>query len=871
MANASFLQDNFLGGQWSAFFQGRALHPKYASAMAVCLNGYPVEEGAWVRRPGTRELGAARFGKPGRVIPFTFYEAQPYTMEFTDGHLRLWNGTQIVWQLQNSITAITNASPAVFTTATAHGFSTGKELIFQPGANATTKNVLNRFFTIVVIDTMHFSLTDSVTTAQVTGSDITYAAGIQVAQVVDFSTVYTNSAWLNLRSVQDGEQAVLLCPQTPPYTLTVTAAPTSSYPFYTFALAEAVFVDGPYLPWVDNTTFSLSDLTDTPTVTFASIVGVNNGAGFGAADVGRAIRLLTEPPVWSSSTSYAGELSVSFPTQQGPAGLTGGVSTPYTVISGPSTAGVAPPQAPSTWGVYPQVRAWVWGTITAVNSTTSVNVAYAEPDSHPYYTGGSIFSLGLFSPAVTGSYPTCGTWHEGRLWLAGAVANRFDASMSNNPFQFSPSSAPTLTVTDVNAISYTLNSGDSNQMYWMKPAFNGVVVGTQAGEWLIQSTTLAQPLTPTSIQAHRVSKYGCANVLPAHTGIALIIVQKYRRKLLEFLSDVFTGRFVAPNLSQTAKDLAAPGVAEIAYQEEIAPIVWMRCDDGSLAGCTYRRISAFTTEEPNFVGWHQHALGDGFLVKSICDSPSQDGNLSSVTMVNEDPATGVYHVQMLTTLFDEDAAYQDAWFVDSGIVPVSATLTTGETGLQLFGLNAHNGKTVTAWVGVQDCGDFLVTNGSITVPFSDQFTLAYLQSLALATPGGFGQFAVTESTTGLVFPGLVGFTFTSRGQTLRPLLPVSTGAQNGPALGKTRRVHQIGALVHNAAGVSFGTRFTNTQPANFKSPSGVPYTNLQLVSGVFWTSVDDVYSYEGQPCWQITRPYPCTINSIEGFLETADR
>jgi hypothetical protein len=120
-------------------------------------------------------------------------------------------------------------------------------------------------------------------------------------------------------------------------------------------------------------------------------------------------------------------------------------------------------------------------------------------------------------------------------------------------------------------------------------------------------------------------------------------------------------------------------------------------------------------------------------------------------------------------------------------------------------------------------------------------------------------------------PFVVGYTFTSQGQLLRAIEPQQAGAANGPALGKTRRAQMYGALLCNAQGVQIGTNFTTMHAIPLKSPGGNPYTLLQLFSGVVWDTLEDQYSFDSQPAWQVTRPYPCTLLSLEAFLQTQDR
>src|SRR5882757_7945649 len=88
--NTNFTQSSFLGGEWSKFAQGRIELPAYKTALNVCRNGVPMEEGAWVRRSGTHFASATLNGVAGRVIPFAFEHAQPYMLEFTNAKMRMY-------------------------------------------------------------------------------------------------------------------------------------------------------------------------------------------------------------------------------------------------------------------------------------------------------------------------------------------------------------------------------------------------------------------------------------------------------------------------------------------------------------------------------------------------------------------------------------------------------------------------------------------------------------------------------------------------------------------------------------------------------------------------------------------------------------
>jgi hypothetical protein len=67
---------------------------------------------------------------------------------------------------------------------------------------------------------------------------------------------------------------------------------------------------------------------------------------------------------------------------------------------------------------------------------------------------------------------------------------------------------------------------------------------------------------------------------------------------------------------------------------------------------------------------------------------------------------------------------------------------------------------------------------------------------------------------------VVGFTYNSDGQMVRPIAMADTGARNGPGLGKTRRTQRYAALVSNTLGISFGTEIHRAVSRAFRKANG---------------------------------------------------
>ena len=785
MADASSLQTSFLGGEWSQSYQGRADLPAYGTAMNVCLNGIPLEEGAWGRRSGDRFAATTRAGVPGRIIDFDWSQSQPFSVEFTDGHLRFFSGAGglVLSNDPQGILSISTANPAVVTTPGDNPWITGDMVQFNStdasrGANMAI--LRNRQFSIVVLTANTFQIFDPITGAGIDGSTINFDPTDltnQVARVLDLVSPYTGGNWASVKVVQSSQpnQLILLHPTVEPYVLTPGFNPNNPLQsgfagtYGIFTLAPAVFADGPYLDPVAGSLATPSAKTGiiTFTITFAayaggttypagvtvtssgldyislvdgnvgntpassptywSLVGVGSAVsqvGFQSTDIGRMIRIFSQPPTWAVGTAYTTGEAVTYNNAY------------YSAIAG--STGAQPDVSLSDWLPSPADATWSWGRITGIVSQTEVDIQLVGPDL--LYTGSKsilVWQLGLYT-ATGPVYPTCGTYHEGRLWLTGAAVNRFDTSSSNDLFNMAPT-GPDGTVADSNGISAIANSEDVETFVWMLPDHTGIIAGSQAGEWLVQASSLGDPITPTNIQIHRQTKFGCADVLPRRANLALLIVHRYGRKILEMVADYFaSGRFFGRNLNERAKHLTPTVIEEITYVQELVPTIWARTGGGSLIGCTYKRESSFASEAPTEYGWHRHSLGSGRTIESLTSGPSVDGTYDTVGLVtnqtnSSDPHYNIRHVTYLSNMFQETDDIYHAAFVDDAVAPASAVFVgtaPNFTGVTFNGLWHLNGESVAAFVCGVDCGQFTVSNGSITVDFAGLFTLAQFESVA---------------------------------------------------------------------------------------------------------------------------------------------
>lgn len=771
MPDASYLQSSFLGGEWSPLVQGRMDRQDYRTGLNVCRNGIPIEEGSWTRRPGTRYVSATRSGRKAVLRSFHFAQGRPYNIELTQNHLRLMAGPGLVVNSseQNMVTAV-SGNPGAITTGAAHGWATNDQVQFHidPGdllantPNTTLAPLLGRELAITVTSTTAFTVYDPLTGQGIDCSSVVLGSSVlTVVRVSDFATNYSEEDLQAVNIVQGqtnalGNFAMLLHNSYQPAALTNTVVEYGTTNA-AFSWNSAVsFLDGPYLdePVVngqpDGSLITPSATTGSVTLTLTQ---GTTGPVFKSTDVGRSVRLFSEPATWASGTAYVVGDQVKYNGAY------------YQALK--AQTGKQPDVDVVNWAVSPNAAVWVWATITAYTDATHVT-ATLKPVVANGTTGPDLprttacrFRLGTYS--TTTGWPACGVYHEGRLWLAGAVANRFDASVSNDPFNFTPTAADG-TVADNNGISGTFNAKASNAIFWMIPDERGIIAGSQEGEWIISASQTNDPITPTSIQAHQKTTYGCANTPAFRAGLAITFVQRFNKKVLEYITTDFRG-LTAKNISVTGKHLLTKsGVAEIAYTREKTPVLWARTNDGGLVSCSYKRESAYASDPPDMAGWARHDLGAGMIVNSIAAGPNYDGSLDTLMAVVYDGS--YYYNVFVSDYFDVDWTIGDSLFVDFATTPPLYQLlpnSTSPTSLKLYALWRLAGKTVDVMISGVDCGSLTVgADGTLTIAIDGSLnallTQAWVSSLSSASNfHGLGlDFLITPAA--VTAPALTGIT-----------------------------------------------------------------------------------------------------------------
>ena len=662
MPSPAVHQASFVGGEWAATSQGRIDKPAYKQALNVCLNGMPAAEGAFVRRSGSQFIKPTYMQSAARILPYRDIGSTSYLIELTVsggvGYAHYVNGTGCVYSTDGAFTVSTSSSASgilTLVTSGATSWSIGDQFQFATIPSAGCAAYTNRILTVKTISGTTITAWDDVGVAFGFDSGVNACATATVKRLLRNTHLFiTQANHTYIRSFQaqtpTGTAFFMVERNVTPQVITAT----------TLAIASAAFKDGPYLD--PQGTFAAPE-TGTVSAYTGSITFTPAVTAFVAADVGRHIRLWSEPAAWAVGTTYTNGQFVSYNSQwwvfQYSSGLAGVIPGTTTTISGVPV---------SPWAPAPIAGRWAWGTITA-QVGTSCTVSLTTDLNSANGAGITKWRLGLF---MAGRYPACGVFHQGRIWFggcatgaaAGAPQGRFDASTTDDIYTFSPTDING-NVADNHAISQTLSGKRAfNSIQWFETTDSGgLLAGTKASEWLIKATS-GDAITPTTITADEVTTYGSGDVEPVRAGIAVIFPQRFGRTVYEYLADAFSTRFGARPLNEDAKHLVASassdatGYYRFAYQSEKIPVVWALAGGSALLGCTYRRSSRFITEPPEMNGWHRHLIYDGGrLPTDIAQLPGGTSTSDLLYMVTSGNGAGVcaYQIEILRPLLDGEA------------------------------------------------------------------------------------------------------------------------------------------------------------------------------------------------------------------------
>jgi hypothetical protein len=275
MPRTTLALTSFVSGEFSPKMDGRSDFDKYSSGTKTLENFLIHPQGAATRRVGTQFIAEVKDStKKTRLIPFEFSTTQTYILEFGDQYIRFFKDKGQITESTKTITGITQANPAVVTSAT-HGYSNGDFIIITSVVGMTQVNGVT--FKVANQTTNTFEL-QTVNGTNINSTAYTaYSSAGDANRIYQISTPYLEAELFDIKFAQSADVMYIVHPNHETNKLSRTGHTS-------WSLDEVVFTDGPYL--APNTTAIIL----TPSATSGSGITITASTNaFVSTDVNRLV------------------------------------------------------------------------------------------------------------------------------------------------------------------------------------------------------------------------------------------------------------------------------------------------------------------------------------------------------------------------------------------------------------------------------------------------------------------------------------------------------------------------------------------------------------------------------------------------------
>lgn len=851
MPKVSPLQGNFSAGELSPLVHGRVDVDRYKAGLETCFNYIPTIQGGLTRRPGTEYIAEVKSStSKGRLIPFQYSTLQAYILVFCYGKIRFYKD---LGEIQTGGSAYEIAMPYAEDELADLRFAQSADVLYIVHKRWAPRKLVRRG---------------------------TYDWSLYVLDLKDGPYKSINNSGLTMTNIGTvGTISIVAGP-----TKTVTGAVNNGA-----GLARLTVVAHGYY---DNLIVSIGSV--------GGVTGVNSSY--------QTLAIINQDVVDLNGTTFGGTY-----TSGGTVVVRPFINTDGSDASGggDSIGRLIRIKQGSTWS-YAKIKSAAGGSVTALAQSTFAGTAASTS-----WRFGAFSSL---DPADTTTittevyeFPTIVIFHEDRLWFGGVPTSpqTFYGSCTSDYENFAPTAADG-SVASNNAVTFTLNDNDVNGIRWALSDEKGLLAGTQSSEWVIKSASTTEAISPTSITAKKAANFGSDLVAPIQAAKAAIYVQRSGKKVREFNYFFDSDGFRSTDLSLLSEHISLDGITQMAFQREPIPVVWMVRGDGALLGMTYDR-----DVDSLKVGWHRHeiagasdAAGNIAAVESIACIPSPDGTRDDLWMIVKRYINGgtKRYIEVMSPIFDDSVAQQDAFFLDCGLTldsPKTVTAITkaspGVVSSTSHGFSNGDYIKFSDVVGMTEVNDnvyvvasaatntFALNDSSGNAIATTAFTTfisGYCRKMVTAISGlshlegqvvsiladgapqpskTVASGAITLDTRAAVVH--VGLGYNSDGKMLR----IEAGAADGTALGKTKRTNRVGFLVHRTLGLKVGPDFDNLESLNFNTAADPLGHAPALFSGIIETTFDSNYDFENRICFRQSQPLPSTVLAIFPQMTTQDR
>lgn len=367
-------------------------------------------------------------------------------------------------------------------------------------------------------------------------------------------------------------------------------------------------------------------------------------------------------------------------------------------------------------------------------------------------------------------FPSCGTSHQGRVYLGGFGGKReltLVASRTYSPDDFSAGTG------DASGLNYTIDEPGGGRINWMVSG-KSLLIGTTHGEFIAEG----EPLSPSEVAISRQTTYGSREGKEAiYVGGAAIFIGPQADELREMAFVFERDQFLATDLTATADHLFDPTTYTIdRIVHATTPETTIYAVAGSkLFSLTYERGS-------EVVGWSRWETS---------------GNVEDAAVGRNQGLTGgdqLWIVRNRSGVRTIERSFPSV-YMDATVLGNALTSTTAD------GFDALEGATVQVLADGIYLGTATVTSGAVSFPDA----------------GG------TPTT---VYAGL---SFTT---TVRPMIPEFTQGGKGSTLGRRKNVNRAHLLLRDTRGGTFSGRSLQAVPNATPSTAIPALSGWNTVHGI---------------------------------------
>lgn len=454
--------------------------------------------------------------------------------------------------------------------------------------------------------------------------------------------------------------------------------------------------------------------------------------------------------------------------------------------------------------------------VVAYTSPTSVNIEVLRPFRNTVYT--SDWREGEWSANLI--QPSAVTLSDGRLWWSGE--DRIWGSVSDAFASFDEELEG-----DAGPISRSIATGGVNDTQWLM-SLQRLLIGTEGTIAAAKSSSLDEPITPSSISIRDTSTTGVAGIEPAKLDARGLVVERAGKAIMEVVFDGTQAEYRTTQLSKLTTALFNSGVKTLAVQRRPDTRIWIVLNDGGCVCCLYepdQEVVAFVPVET-------------------------DGDFESVAVLPADDQDRVYFV--VNRSIGGTVRYIEKMCLDTEVKPSTLckvmdafkVVTNGPASATVSGLTHLIGETVVAWADGAPVETAPGTRATFVV-------------------NGSGQITLPSAKTNIV----VGLPYRMRYKSAR----LAYGAEGGTAMLQKKTVHELGLVLTDftrkgiKAGASFDALYDLPSKVLGQTPANIVLSDIDdevpFTLGGSWT-------LDARVCIEVNSPYTMTALGMTLAVET---